>query len=227
MPLGDYVNRLKRLLPGVESSLPEGSLDEAVLDAVQFYSRLRPRLRWVTYVGDGQTYEFSLPPDWDAELSRIVSLEYPSGGQNPTLMTPRDYSVSLGSGDVYRLRLLTFVPQGSVAVVYTTGHVLNESQDTLPPSDRQAVCHLAASLAARALSARYASTEDDVLVGNTISYRSKSSDYERLARTYQDMFSAHMGMHPDDLVPSAASMYHMDMDSLHSAIGHDPLMHEG
>ncbi len=204
--LQSYIDELKRLVPQVEDELPVGSIEERLGDAVQFYSRIAPRTNGVKdYSGDDSTYEFALPSDWDEQFSRVRSIEYPQGYQDPEYLgTDQWFIYDTPSGQVLRLR--TTPSSGETArVCYTRMHNVSSQQDTVPEKDKRALCYLAASLIARNLESKYASHTEPMLEADVINYRTKQRQYADVADHFETLFKGHFGMRLRDLSPAAGS----------------------
>ncbi len=213
MSLTNYVEELKRLVPQVEDELPVGAIEERLGDAVRFYSRIAPRANGVRdYTGDGSTYEFALPPDWDPQFSRVTSIEYPQGYQDPKYLKSDQWFIyDIPSGQV--LRLKTTPASGETArVTYTRMHKISSQQNTVPERDNRALCYLAASLIARNLEFKYASHTEPTLSADVINYRTKQRQYAEVADHYEALFKGHFGMKRGDTAPAAGAWGPIDFD---------------
>lgn len=131
-----------------------GSLDQAHLEAhidaaLAIYSRHRPRVRQQDYTGDGVTYDFQLPADYQPGLSELVAVEYPAGSQLPSYLPASSYFLYRENPPT--LRLLIVPASGrTLRVSYTASHVVHErdaTQTTVPATDRPALASLAAARA--------------------------------------------------------------------------------
>ena len=212
MALQYYLEQLNRLLPQAHDELPVGSLEERLGDAVREFSRFVPRLRAKDYSGDGSTYTFNLPNDWNERFSRIKNVESPQGYQEPSYLDAWDYTVYL-TPDGYQLRLFsTPGADTTVRVFYTALHRVNSQDDTVPEAHKRALCYLAASMAARNLAAKYAGFTDPSITADVIGYTTKQREYNSQADFYQNMFKMHLAMGPRDLAPAAASWGQLDFD---------------
>lgn len=204
--LQSYVDELKRLVPQVEDELAVGSVEERLGDAIRFYSRISPRTNGVRdYAGDGSTYEFTLPSDWDAQFSRVRSIEYPQGNQDPDYLgTDQWFIYDTPSGQV--LRLKTTPASGETArVSYTRMHNVSSQQNTVPERDKRVLCYLAASFIARNLESKYASHTEPSLGADVINYRTKQRQYADVADHFETLFKGHFGMRLRDTTPAAGA----------------------
>ena len=204
--LQSYVSELKRLVPQVENELAVGTAEERLGDALRYYSRIRPRRNGVRdYAGDGATYEFALPPDWDPQFSRVRSIEYPQGYQDPTYLGIEQWFIyDTPSGQVLRLRT-TFASGETARVLYTRMHKISSQQNTVPETDSRALTYWAASLIARNMQFKYASHTDPSLTADVINYRTKERQYKSVGDDYEKIYKAHFGMRFKDIVPAAGT----------------------
>jgi len=204
--LQSYVDELKRLVPQVEDELPVGSIEERLGDAIRFYSRLRPRTNGVEdYAGDGVTYEFALPIDWDDEFSKVKSVEYPQGNQDPDYLTSDQWFIyDTPSGQVLRLKTTPSLDE-TARVSYTRMHYISSQQNTVSEYDKRALCYLAASLIARNLESKYASHTEPMLEADVINYRTKQRQYAEVADHFEALYKGHFGMKRGDTAPAAGA----------------------
>ena len=229
MPLSDYVNRVQELLPTAQDELPAGTIDNCVQDAVARYSRIRPRLQVWDIVGDGNTYQWSLPSDWRDGFSTILAVELGSvGEQFPSYIDPLKWRLYL-EPDGWKLRMFVTPSNGeTVRVVYTVPHVVDATTDTVYPEDFEAVCYLAASRTALALAGKYSGYYEPSFQADVINYRTKAADYRGQARVFERLFQLHFGMDEDSAAPAALGWLDIDLptatDSL-AALPVAPIAH--
>ena len=202
--LETYVEQLKRMVPQVEDELAVGTIEERLGDAIRFYSRVCPRVNGVKdYAGDGSTYEFTLPSDWDPQFSRVISVEYPQGYQDPEYLESDQWLIyDTPSGQV--LRLKTTPASGETArVSYSRMHKISSQQNTVPEKDKRALLYLAASLIARNFEMKYSSHTEPMLEADVINYRTKQVQYRDVADHFETLYKAHFGMKLRDIAPAA------------------------
>lgn len=214
MGLQYYLSELKRLIPQAADELPPGSLEERLGDAIRAYSRIAPyEPNPIDYDGDGSTYDFDLPAAWDWDFSKIRSIEYPLGYQDPDYLEPDEYFLYHTSTG-WKLRLLVTPASGeTMRVNFMTLHRLTpDGDDTIPERDRRAFCWLAASLVARNLAAKYAGFTDPSLTADVIVYRTKQREYSDLATQLETFYKAHFGMGARDIVPAAGNWGKIDFN---------------
>jgi len=205
MPLSSYIDRVKKLIPQAEAELPPTALDSSMESAVEEYSRLRPRILVQEYTGDGTTYDFSLPTDFTLGFSRIISIEYPAGERSPVYLKPQYYFIyRKPTATVLRL-LITPQSTKKFNVAYTALHKVDATTDTIPSSDFEAVCFLAAHYIAQALAAKYAGYWEPTLAADIVAYRTKNREYQEVATNFLTLFKLHLGMKPKDVTLPALS----------------------
>ena len=101
------------------------------------YSSDRPRAACETVEFDGSAL-LSMPDGWQKDFSRVLEIKTECGKRVPFETVP---SLSgekiLLSGDVHTGDILT--------VWFTQRHIATETEDTVPPADREAVANWAAA----------------------------------------------------------------------------------
>jgi len=199
-----FTRRVEELVPDAETDLDDvAAIENAIDAALWYYSRLRPEIKATDLDGDGSTYTWSLPSDF-YEFSKVVKVEYDQGEQIPDWLDPVYYTVyeDLSNGSIVRGFRMYITPSSgeTVRVYYTT----RRSADTVPDSDFEALCQLAAYYLCSSLAAKYASRFDSNLEAQILNYRTHSDVWRSLANNFMTNFKAHMGMREGDIVPSAA-----------------------
>ena len=193
--LFDFRLRVDSLIQSDETGLSTGEKDGYINQAVGLYSYDRPLIKVVDVAGGG-SFDLDLPPDFVEGFSVIRSVEYPAGERRPHLLGPGDYTI-YKTALTSKLRLLNHTPRAgeTVRITYTTKHKV----ETVPDSDLDAVCHLAGSLALRALAARFAKTSEPTISADAINYRSKAQEYSQLAQRLLDLYREEIGLSPTSL----------------------------
>lgn len=205
MPLAEYVARIQNLLPTTEQELLNQQVDltntitGAITAAVRYYSCLRPRHLTVDLAGDGVSHTFDMPSTF-TDTSVIESVEYPANYQKPAILSYDRWTIY--QTDARRLRLLDTVPGigETIRVVYTAEHIVDDTTDTVPSTDFEAVCCLAASIVCGAVAAYYGHTVDPTIEAAYINYRTQADEWRALARQYQDRAKMYLGMLSSDVV---------------------------
>lgn len=219
----EYVARVRELLPQVEYDLdaldatdaPSGTIVVSSLSAALLaYSRHRPRHRLVDYTGDGSSYEFTLPADFVADFSKVISVEYPQGERTPVYLSSRYYSVHFtlsGATEVYVLRL-AYTPSASetVRLRYTTLHTITESATTVPAGDFEGLCHLACHYLAMSAVGYFGSQSRSTLDANVLNYRTKADEWRAIAEQFLYNYKSTVGLGRLDTVPAGGVIGFMD-----------------
>lgn len=210
--LTDFVTGVKNRLEDPE--LEVGFIQDAVWRAAIFYSRrISPRIRIVQFTGDGSTYNFPLPSDWDNSLSHILRVEYPITDQKPSYIKPYRYTVYLDSLGVYKFRMIQDTPSSTekVNVTYAVLHTLSSATSTIPASDEEAVIDLAAALVARIMQAKAARTQLFKFDADIINYVTIAETWRTVAEDLERKFKAHFGLKREDIVGAVTNYGDIDM----------------
>ena len=168
------------------------------------YSKDRPRVVVEDLTGDGAKYEWDLATieDWQNGFSQVVRIEYPQGEQVPNYLENDEWMIY--ESPTGRFLRFTFAPRAAIKarVRFTARHAVDAS--SLADADFYAVGALAASLAARRLSAIYAQTGDSSIGADTVNYRTKSQEYLALARRLEQDYENLLGTDPERTAPAAS-----------------------
>lgn len=200
-------------------------IDRAIVEAVKRYTRVRPIEAVQDYAGDGATFDFALPTGWVQDLSTIRSLEYPTGERPPSLLEDDDWQFYRSSTSVVKIRMTVVTPSAgqTLRVTWTKPHQVDVNGSTIVAQDEEAVANLAAAIGLRQLAAHYANTVDPSLAGDSVNYRSKSSEYLKLASELDMQYRAHMGIKDKDSEILAGGTF-VDVDRT-SSLNQDQLTH--
>jgi len=224
MPEADFIARVKLLLPTAEGELASGALEKCLQDALERYSRLCPQVAVVERIGDGKTYDFTLPADWVEGFSRIVDIEYPAGEQIPQYLDPRAYGIYHDPTAGKVLRFYTFVPDANkkFRLRYLKPHQVNATTDTTAPEDFEAICFLTAAIVCLNLAGKYAGFYEPTLEADLIRYRTRSDDYRRLAQEFEALFQLHFRMKRGEVAPASTSS--LDITPIETALELRPVL---
>jgi len=218
MPLGDYQTRLAALLRDSAGEISDKQRDTALLDAVRAYSRYRPHLKVTDVAGEGSRL-IALPPDFDPDISKIQSLEYPIGALPPALIPRHDI---YHSPDAVKIVLpVTVMATEQVRVAYTACHRVDGARDTVSVGDMAAVCQYAAGALFDQLAALHAGDQDATIASDSVDHQSRADVYRRQAASSRKGFYRHLGVNPDSTPPAGVVV---DLD-LPGSRGADRLTH--
>lgn len=207
----------ERWLQDAGGKIDHGSaadLGSAVDRALEEYSRLRPRERYVLLDGDGSTFEWVASTSltgWVDRWSRLLRVEHPF----PPASGQRERNVLLDASDPDRpervqvlhdeggLEVVTFLEgppasgTGNVLVRYTAPHVIHASDPgntTILAPDVEAFCVLVAAYGHEMLAAYYEQTNDAQLAVDVVDWRSKGGAFAARAGQLRARFERHMGL---------------------------------
>lgn len=200
-------------------------VDRAIAEAVKRYARLRPVEAVQDYPGDGATFDLALPTGWVPDLSTVRSLEYPTGQRPASLLEAEDWSFYRVSTTVQKIRLAALTPSAgqTLRLTWTKPHTVDQAGSSIASQDEEAVANLAAAIGLRQLAAVYANTVDPTLAADSVNYRSKSSDYLKLAGELEQQYREHMGITDKGSETLAGGVF-VDVDRTNS-LNQDQLTH--
>lgn len=200
-------------------------VDRAIAEAVKRYARIRPVEAVQDYPGDGATFDLALPTGWVPDLSTVRSLEYPAGQRPAALLEAEDWQFYRVSTAVLTIRLTALTPSvgQTLRLTWTKPHTVDQAGSSIVGQDEEAVANLAAAIGLRQLAAVYANTVDPTLAADSVNYRSKSSDYLKLAGELEQQYREHMGI-TDKSSETLAGGVFVDVDRTNS-LGQDQLTH--
>ena len=193
--LSDFRAKIDQVIQDDANVLSAGERDAATQEAVYRYSLDKPDITYYDFSGTGSAQGWALPSTWVTDFSQIEGIEYPSGERPPDYLELDDYYVYPPSGS-QRLELKWETPSSSetVRMAFTIPHVVSDTSNTIPDSDYDAVCNLAAAMCCRWLANRYTQTTDSTLSADVVSYRTKGDMYASRAKDLLTMYKEHMGI---------------------------------
>jgi hypothetical protein len=207
--LQDYITAIGNLVGG-ELPLGEAEKIQAINKAVKRYSLDRAREISEDETGNGgYDYALSLLSSWIEGFSTINKIEYPITDDlydNSNILTDDAWMIYLKpAGKV--IRLLEDQPATTeiLRITYTTLHLCNDAQCTIPTADDEAVQMLAAAGFCDMLATYYAQDQDSTIKADSVDHKSKSADYAARARTYRQQYFNHLGIQEGQVVPASAS----------------------
>ena len=178
------------------AKITPAQIDRAIVEAVKRHSRIRPVEAVQDYAGDGVTFDFALPTGWMTDLSTVRSLEYPAGQRPASMLEDDEWTLYRLSTSVQKIRLATVTPASgqTLRLTWSKPHVVDHAGSTIAAQDEEAVANLAAAIGLRELAAHYANTVDPTLQADSVNYRSKSSEYLKIAGELEQQYRTHLGI---------------------------------
>jgi len=205
----------------------------AIRSAVDRFNKDMPHEVTNDISGDGG-YDYTLPSTvakpWVAEFSYILSIEYPSGEQQPIILDPSDY-VIYDNGTTEVLRFLGIKPGSAytIRMRHTTKWILDETTTTIEDRDAWPLACLSASICLRMLASHWLQTTESNMEADVIDYSNKSVEAtlvaDNLENVYRDHVSiARIGQTKNIEAPVRAAGGSKDLDTEY-AWGSDYLTH--
>jgi hypothetical protein len=200
-------------------------IDRAIGEAVKRYARVRPIEAVQDYTGDAATFDFALPTGWIQDFSTVRAIEYPAGQRPPALLEPDEWEYYRSATTTVKIRLKQLTPSvgETVRVTWTKPHLVDTAGSTIPAHDEEAVSNLAAAVGLRELAAYYANTTDATILADSVNYRSKSSEYLKLAGELEQQYRQHLGIKEGESDLVAGGTF-VDVDRTNS-LNQDQLTH--
>jgi hypothetical protein len=178
-----WYERMRRVV--MDSQYGEGTTTasfrdymEAALEAVDEYSKVKPRHLEEALTLAAGDFTYALPLTWSNGLSEVLSLEYPEEAtwQSKSFLQERDYRIDEVDGLLYLTRHTPSAGQ-TARLLYTARHTLSHTVDTIPAGDFRAVSLFAAACLLRSLANRAAGTDSSALQAQAVNYRDVTQRY--------------------------------------------------
>lgn len=208
MIFSDFETAVTSRIQATGSKINQADQDDAITQAVKRYSKDRPRelVTDITGVNPASailalpTGPSNPPEQFEDGFSIIRAIEFPVGNLPPTYLEGEDWLLYRTPAGL-KLALTSLVPQttDSLRVTWTLRHNpgtsgQNAIATTVPDSDFEAVCDLAASFCCDKLSAAYARTSDSTISADAVNYRTKAQEYAAIAKQYKKRYDDHIGI---------------------------------
>lgn len=181
MSLADFQTQIDDLVRDKDQVIAVAQRDSALATAVLRYSDDRPNAVVADAIGD-DSQQLALPAGWESGFSQLQRVEYPLD------MNPRAF-VDMAHVALYQtpadlvIELPVVVGAAeSARLTYTQRHVVDVANDTVPVSDRFAVCCWAASILCGQLANYYASDSEPTIQADSVDHRRKSDVYRARER---------------------------------------------
>jgi hypothetical protein len=166
-----------------------GDYEEFIEEALLEYSRRRPYQKTAKLTGDG-TFFFSLPSDWNEEISFIRQVEYPVDYSPECILEPKKYTVvQLDTGYTGKFIGESYPGLNEYFYVrYTIPHTITASSNTINTIHKRAFVNLCAAITCMAVATKYGHTADSSVEADAIDYRSRGDEFAARSREYWKMF---------------------------------------
>ena len=99
----------------------------------------------------------------------------------------------------------------TIATEIAAAITIEAQANTIPESDQDAVCNLAASLCSGALASAYAQVSDSTITADSVDHKSKSQEYASRAKAQKQNYMNHLGLKEGD-VAAASVVKDLDLD---------------
>lgn len=188
-----YRQEVGNIIRDETDEIQSADLNRLISRAIDIYSSAFPREIIIDKTGDGSTYEWDVPDDWEYGFSQITRLEYPAGRSDERTLEDideDDYLVIRTATDTYKWRLLYLTPSSgeTVRFTYIVRHSVTETSTTIPnEADEDKIVSLAASFAFRAIAAYYAHTIEATQSADTVEHKDRTEKFSALADKYEEM----------------------------------------
>ena len=196
---------------------------DAVLDAVERYSKDRPLYRDAKLIGDGTKKVFATPSDWLDDFSILKQIEFPIDEVPPNFfLVFEDEAVVVQRSNVEQIMLLAITLKNleELRILYIVPHTVDDSSSTIRTSDENAVANLSAANLCSTLAGFYAESTDDNIVVDVVDHAAKSTIFSDLQVTFEKKYQEHI----DAGETSGPVIMHSDRD-VRFSWGQDLLTH--
>lgn len=174
----EYINAIATRIQDTENRLDNATLLDCLTQALNEYSRRRPRKISAEDIGN-DTGSLPVPDSFESQFSNIVGLYELDADGRPVLISPTKYQLL---DDEIILFAGTYASATTYRIIYTASHTVGVSASTLPSVDDLALADLAASFACLLLAALAVNSENPQLGTMTLEYKSKAEMYRSLAK---------------------------------------------
>ena len=193
MSLVDFQTQTNDLIRDKDQVVTAAQRDLAIGAAVLRYSDDRPRPVVVDAAGAG-TQQLALPAGWQTGFSQLQTVEFPISA-SPRAVLDMAHVALYQTPTVLVIDLPVVVSVAeSARLTYTQRHLVDGSNDTVPVSDRFAVCCLAASILCGQLANYYATDSEPTIQADSVDHRRKSDLFRSRAKEYAASYAAMLGL---------------------------------
>lgn len=207
-----YQGRLDEILKEQTGDLSAGDKIAAIKNAVDGHSKIRPQKKVADLLGN-DSYDLDLPGEWEKDFSIIDKVEFPAGERNPVYLEDEDWMIYEDTARQV-LRFLNDVPSPTetARISYSLRHAVTAVDGTIPDSDVEGVCHLAAAFALQSLANRYQSLQESTIGADSVDHRSRASEARTNANAERKLYFQHLGMKENDQVKAGFATKDWDVN---------------
>lgn len=205
MAYQDFRDLTAALVRDDEARLSQGDIDSAIDSAVLRYSTDKPALKVVDVAAAGG-YALAVPVGWQYDFSELLAIEYPIAANPQSFFERETFRLNDKPDGTREIRFDNALPVANVRMYFTVMQSLTlAGADTLPITDREAVCKWAAARLCDELAALYSNTQDSSIAADAVQYSGKASQRRTQAVTYRKQYTDYFGIDDKKAQPAASS----------------------
>jgi len=198
-----YIKQVRELVVEANSTLYDSGVDiyeDFVRRALRKYSIDKPFIKVSGVTGTSSEYitiDSTNFPGFVDHWSSIEKIEAKaptvSKNDDPNFIE-RDEWEFYRNASTYYVHFIGYCPSSSdtVTFTYTVPHTIDnlddETTDTIPAVDQEAIVLWAANEACRMLASKYAGTSDPTIRADVVNYRTRSSEYRTMAKEFREAY---------------------------------------
>jgi hypothetical protein len=218
--LADYETLVADFVRDEASKLTTEQIGRAITQAVKRYSKDRPRQKVEDIAAPGGNL-LPLPAAWEADFSRVDSLEHPVGNVPPTVLGAGEWAMYATPTGLNIQVMAAITAAQAVRATYTIAHVLSAVTDTIPVGDREPVASYAAAVLLDELASLYSNDQDSTIKADSVQHISKAGEFSRRANVLRKRYFDDLGIDTKRNV-AAGAVVNLDLPN---SIGRDRLTH--
>jgi hypothetical protein len=201
MALSDFQTLVNDLVRDDAGKVSTTQRDLAIANAVLQYSKVRPvdKVEDITAAGGNLV---DLPTDWEPDFSDLKSLEYPIGSFPPSILSAQSWSLYAAPTGLSIMMSWSLPEAVELRATFSIAHQVTALLDTVPLTDREVVCCLAAANLCDQLAALYSGDTDSTIKADSVNHQSKSAEFAARARALRKRYFDELGIDPKKNVAS-------------------------
>lgn len=184
MALSDIQTLVQDIARDVAGKVTSEQRDRAIALAVLQLGHDKPRQLVEDLTGTGSQV-LAMPAGWADGDSAVAWIEYPADQLPPSELAAADYAVRR---DAVGPRLIFAFAVGggdTVRVAYSAPHQLDDTTDTIPARQREAVACYAAAWMCDQLAAEYSANTEPTIGADSVDQTAPARSYAARAKTYR------------------------------------------